>query len=395
MGKVVNICLLDVRKATEDTLSNITELMNVGSIIYSDSTASLLSRIKKTNIGSMVKIKEDEIIEFMTENGEAVIDKSLLEEIDNKLFILVNGVCYINEMPKELFKEKVHSMTVNGLVVCPESLKSVVSIRSKINGVTIALKEGYRYIDDTILLNETFIEKQVNNAKLTIEKLVAIDKIDKEKLNDKIAHIQILDEMVVTRENMQILRNIIDNFDEAELTIVPENSVFKDGTVEINSGTIKFYSEESLVVDGKLIIKDVTSDELSKHITSIYSDRVFCDEELFGIVKELCINDNIKIMNNNDIHNNGKLVINKDYLLGLEGKVAIDNNGKLVFDDSVTLEIAKDKIKSITNKGLLKADSSVLSGVTIINHGKLSPLDTIDVEEKSDVMYENMLVLEL
>ncbi|WP_304942181.1 hypothetical protein [Vallitalea guaymasensis] len=394
MGKVVNICLLDARKATEQSLSNITELENIGSLIYSDTTASLISSIKKINIGSMVKIDEDESIDYMTENGKAVIDEALLEEVDNKLFVLVNGVCEIKEMPKELFKEKIHSMTVNGLVICPESLKSVVSIKSKINGLTIALKEGYRFIDDTVLLNETFIVKQVN-AKLTIEKLVAIDKIDEDSFNESIEHIQILDELVITKGNLKILRKTIDNLEEVELTIVPDNSVFKEGTVEINSATIKFYDGESLVVDGKLVIKDVAPEELRKHITSIYSDKVFCDEELSQTVKELCNNSNVKIMNNNDIHNNGKLVIDKNYLLGLEGKVAIDNNGKLVIDESVTLEIAKDKIKSITNKGLLKADTSVLSGIPIINHGKLSPIDNTDKKQENNIIYENMLVLEL
>ena len=394
MGKVVNICLLDARKATEQSLSNITELENIGSLIYSDTTASLISSIKKINIGSMVKIDENESIDYMTENGKAVIDEALLEEVDNKLFVLVNGVCEIKEMPKELFKEKIHSMTVNGLVICPESLKSVVSIKSKINGLTIALKEGYRFIDDTVLLNETFIVKQVN-AKLTIEKLVAIDKIDEDSFNESIEHIQILDELVITKGNLRILRKTIDNLEEVELTIVPDNSVFKEGTVEINSATIKFYDGESLVVDGKLVIKDVAPEELRKHITSIYSDKVFCDEELSQTVKELCNNSNVKIMNNNDIHNNGKLVIDKNYLLGLEGKVAIDNNGKLVIDESVTLEIAKDKIKSITNKGLLKADTSVLSGIPIINHGKLSPIDNTDEKQENNIIYENMLVLEL
>ncbi|WP_273321161.1 hypothetical protein [Vallitalea guaymasensis] len=394
MGKVVNICLLDARKATEQSLSNITELENIGSLIYSDTTASLISSIKKINIGSMVKIDEDESIDYMTENGKAVIDEALLEEVDNKLFVLVNGVCEIKEMPKELFKEKIHSMTVNGLVICPESLKSVVSIKSKINGLTIALKEGHRFIDDTVLLNETFIVKQVN-AKLTIEKLVAIDKIDEDSFNESIEHIQILDELVITKGNLKILRKTTDNLEEVELTIVPDNSVFKEGTVEINSATIKFYDGESLVVDGKLVIKDVAPEELRKHITSIYSDKVFCDEELFETVKELCNNSNVKIMNNNDIHNNGKLIIDKNYLLGLEGKVAIDNNGKLVIDESVTLEVAKDKIKNITNKGLLKADTSVLSGIPIINHGKLSPIDNTDEKQENNIIYENMLVLEL
>lgn len=394
MGKVVNICLLDARKATEQSISNITELENIGSLIYSDTTASLISSIKKINIGSMVKIDEDESIDYMTENGKAVIDEALLEEVDNKLFVLVNGVCEIKEMPKELFKEKIHSMTVNGLVICPESLKSVVSIKSKINGLTIALKEGYRFIDDTVLLNETFLVKQVN-AKLTIEKLVAIDKIDEDSFNESIEHIQILDELVITKGNLKILRKTIDNLEEVELTIVPDNSVFKEGTVEVNSATIKFYDGDSLVVDGKLVIKDVSPEELRKHITSIYSDKVFCDEELSQTVKELCNNSNVKIMNNNDIHNNGKLIIDKNYLLGLKGKVAIDNNGKLVIDESVTLEIAKDKIKNITNKGLLKADTSVLSGIPIINHGKLSPIDNTDEKQENNIIYENMLVLEL
>lgn len=394
MGKVVNICLLDARKATEQSLSNITELENIGSLIYSDTTASLISSIKKINIGSMVKIDEDESIDYMTENGKAVIDEALLEEVDNKLFVLVNGVCEIKEMPKELFKEKIHSMTVNGLVICPESLKSVVSIKSKINGLTIALKEGHRFIDETVLLNETFIVKQVN-AKLTIEKLVAIDKIDEDSFNESIEHIQILDELVITKGNLKILRKTIDNLEEVELTIVPDNSVFKEGTVEINSATIKFYDGECLVVDGKLVIKDVAPEELRKHITSIYSDKVFCDEELSQTVKELCNNSNVRIINNNDIHNNGKLIIDKNYLLGLEGKVAIDNNGKLVIDESVTLEVAKDKIKNITNKGLLKADTSVLSGIPIINHGKLSPIDNTDEKQENNIIYENMLVLEL
>ncbi|GKX30916.1 hypothetical protein SH1V18_33960 [Vallitalea longa] len=394
MSKISNICILDVRKANEETFSDITEIENVACMVYNDKTAKLLKDIKKSNIADLVKINDDDI-EFIVRNGSFTLDKELLEETDKKLFLLINGICYIGEVPKQLLKDKVFKLSVNGEVVCPEQLKGIVDLKSNINGLIIPIKKGYSYMEDTIMLDEAFIARQDNDSKLSVEKLVAIDKIDEDMIKKQISNIQVLEDVITTRQNMDILRNIIDEFNKVELLIVPDNSYYKEDSLKIDSNNLDFYKDKAVISDDSITIKDVTPTELKDNITAIYCERLYCDDELNNTVRELSINDDMEILSNGDINNNGKLFIDNDYLKALDHKVIINNNGKLVFYDTVKAELAREKISTIINNGLIDADSSIFASVKIINKGKLRKSHSVDREESNDVIYENMVFLEL
>lgn len=398
MSKISNICILDVRNATEETLGDITEIENVASMIYSDESAKLLKNIKKSNIADLVKINDDDI-EFIVRNGKFTLDKELLEDTEKKLYLLINGICNISEVPKQLLKDKVFRLSVNGNVVCPEQLKGIVDLKSTINGLLIPIKKGYSYIEDTIMFNESFIVKQDDDSKITVEKLVAIDEIDEDMIKKHISNIQVLEDVITTRQNMDILRNIIDEFSKVKLLMVPDNSYYKEDSIKIDSNNIDFYKNKAVISDDSITIKDVTPTQLKENITAISCERLYCDDELNNTVRELSINDEMEISSNGDINNYGKLIIDNDYLKALDHKVIIKNNGKLVFDSNVKAELAGEKIDTIINNCLIDADPSIFASIKIINNGKIRKKDSADnVVDKlvdNNAVYENMAFLEL
>ena len=59
MGKIVNVGLLDTRKASKETLELITQISNVGLLIVSDDSQIRLGHCSKSNIGSTIKIEKE------------------------------------------------------------------------------------------------------------------------------------------------------------------------------------------------------------------------------------------------------------------------------------------------------------------------------------------------
>ena len=390
MNKLSNICILDARNVTEETLNNITEINNVNCLIVSDETDKLLGKIKKSNIVSTIRCNKD--CKIISRNGEVTIDKGLLEETDSQLILSVNGVCCVEDMPKQLINDKIYKMVVNGELVCGEKLKSVIDLKLTLNGELVVLKEGYSYIRDTVKLNESFIKKQNLHSKLTVDRLIVTSKID-EHINKYITNIAVINDIVATEQNIDILKDIVDDFHKVDLLIIPDDSIYKED-ITLDPSNIKLYKNKSIVSKEKITIRDLTAKELKDNIKALHSDVVYCDDELFNTVNELSINDDMTILSNNHVSNTSKLVIDNKFLEELEHQIHINNKGKLIFDN-VDPELVKSKIKSIKNFGLIIADSAVLASTKISNKGKLTTNSNDNKEKDDDYSYRNMVFLEL
>ena len=59
-GKVIgNVGSLDLRKATEASIAEISRIGNVGAVLYSPETAHLVARLNMGNVGASVEVPED------------------------------------------------------------------------------------------------------------------------------------------------------------------------------------------------------------------------------------------------------------------------------------------------------------------------------------------------
>lgn len=391
MGIIKNISFLDARKATEESLKHIIKIENVALLICTEETAKLLDPIHKSNVASFVKIPNDLELEFINMNGNGKIDDTLLEGIQEKAYVLINGQCLVKEINPELFKEKIYALDVNGELYCPRTLKGLILTKGSINGPILDYKEGFKPLGHTLYLTENNILRY-SHEKLCVNKLIAIEPIV-EDFEAYINKIQIQEQVYITKSNLKRMRHMLDEFDEVDVCIVPEHSIYLEGKVCLNPENITDYDDATLVVDGMVHMEDLTEDALKEHIQGIYSEGIYCDKSLINTARTLSMNQaSVRTELPNTIYNVGKLVINEAYLLGLSEKKHIENMGKLKFDDSVNPELVVEKISSIENLGKLVGNASVLSQIDINNLGvmKMSEEDYKEKEQENEIYYENL-----
>lgn len=396
MGIIRNIGFLDARKATEESVKNVTKIENISTLICTEETAKLLDNIPKNNVARFVKIPKDLNLEFIKVNGNSKIDDVLLEGIQDKAYALINGRCLIKDINPEMFKEKIYTLDVNGELVCPRSLKGLVLTKGTINGRILDYKDGYKPIGHILYLTENSM-LQYSHGKLCVDRLIAIEPVG-EDFEEYIERIQIQEEVYITKSNLKRMRHMLDDLDEIKLSIVPENSVYLEDKIYLKPENIAHYDDATLIVDDNVYIENLSEDVLKEHIKGIYSHGIYCDKELVNAARALSMNQaSVKVKLPHTINNMGKLVINQAYLLGLSEKKHIENMGKLIFDESVEPELLAEKIDDIENLGKLVGKSSVLSQIKINNLGviKMSDKENKEQEQEEEILYSNLSTLVL
>lgn len=157
MAIIKNIAVLNVMDIKEEVAKEITELKNIGLLMESDRSQELLSKCKKTNIGATIKIPTELNLKIISINGESNIDKEFLESLVDPAIFLVNGSIQIaNDVDKQLFNEKIYKILLNGNLVCPKKLKGIIGAKSMINGLTNCYNNDYKYINETVRLDNRF-----------------------------------------------------------------------------------------------------------------------------------------------------------------------------------------------------------------------------------------------
>lgn len=400
MGIIRNIAFLDARNATEESLKHVTVMENIATLICSDRVLPLLEKIRKEHIANMCIVPSHVDLDFIKVNGSCTIDEAFLDGILDQAYVAVNGHCIVKDIDMEIFRKKIYKLAVNGTIECPDHIKAGILSKSALNGSLNTYPRGYKPIWDTMELTEHKV-LIYDHEKICVEALVAIEPIDY-KIEDYFERIKVMEKLYVTRSNLSHIKGIGDSLEEAELILVPEESLFRRDKVKLKPDTISTYSHKTLIVDGSVHVEGLTKEQLEEHIEGIFCDIIYCESKVENAVRALLRNDaSVKLSGSNVLHNMGKMVINQAYIDGMLEKQPIENMGKLEIDEDVNEDAFAEKIASIENMGKLIGRSTVLSKVPIKNLGKISysdkkaDKDIKDKDRSEVVLYEKMGTLVL
>ena len=85
--KIGNVGVLDLRKATEESVKNIDQIHNVGLVIYSPETAPLMAGLNIGNMGSSVEVG----MEYKLFTGQHELSRDVLEAVNEPMSLVVTG----------------------------------------------------------------------------------------------------------------------------------------------------------------------------------------------------------------------------------------------------------------------------------------------------------------
>lgn len=402
MSKIINIGCLDVSDIKEEIAKEITDIENIGLLIESDRSQLLLRDCKKKNIGSSLKLPSDTDVSVIPVNGEIKIDQDYLEGFIKPIVLLVNGlITFKDNVDKQLLNDKIYLILVNGVLIAPKNLSGIIQSKCQINGKTNIYNSGYIYFDNKLSITNRFLRSIKPLSKIAVNNLLLIEEVDTELFRKKLSNIQILENIVALEKYDELLSEVVDEYYEAELQLIPEgkeNIRYIEGDLQIDDNSIKSYNKNTLYVEGEVSINLSSDPDIRGHIGYIICSKLMCNDKTYNIIKEIIDkNVEIEIVEGKLIKNTGKLYISESF----KEPITINNIGKIIFEESVDAENLDKYLISLSNFGSIEAPKhiiSILQSKAIKNFGKIKTsehTEDIKKEDESDIMYSNSANLKL
>lgn len=403
MAKIKNIGLLDVREISEEIAEQVTEIQNIGMLIESDKSQTLLKNVKRTNIGVTLKIPSDKNIDLIMQNGSLNVDREFLEGIENQAAFIVNGeIAFKNDIDVNLLKEKLFTVLVNGELICPRRLSGVIQSKGTINGALTVYSSDYALIQGKIQLNNRFLKTMRQGSKLAFEKLLILESVDLGLLEEKIFNIEVLGKLVILENLEDEVSQYIDNYYSVNKVIIPdlgEEVHYLDKGVLIDNNFLSKYNEAVLYVDGKVKFELEENTDFGKHIRLLICKKIICNKKTYDLIKDNIGPDvNVEIIEGKIVENTGHMVLSGI----INEKTTILNMGTLDIDEGLDIDTFTENILEIRNYGLIQAPEDKLSIVkekVKDNKGAISSLKDktkkATEEDKEEVLYSNMGELKL
>lgn len=140
-----NIAMLDLRKASAETIENIGGIKNVAMLIVAPAAKLALTGVAMENVATVMEIPSE--VQLAVHNGlyTMAADAATGEAI----YLMVNGIMTMDrDVTPEQIRGRLAGGMVNGKVIATEAqLAAVSTVGVRVNGVTVAYPEGMRLRD--------------------------------------------------------------------------------------------------------------------------------------------------------------------------------------------------------------------------------------------------------
>ena len=394
--KIHNIGTLDVRNVTSELSGKLGLITNVGTYITNDKSELVLFDVEKNNIGNVIKTNEK--LGLSTINGTTEFSNEYFKSIEGKVILTINGKGIVEKgVDPKLFLEKIHSGTVNGIMIIPSDISGAIKTHLAINGKVIEYDYDKTYVSQKIELNDDFFITYFGDKNIAVTTLVAIEPLNMSEFVNVFDSIQVINQLITTRENIKLLKPYL-KVDQNYIKLVEAPAHYEKGKIEFDEVLSFRTVDKNLIIDGQLTINDTLHlDVLGDY--KIQANRILCNKKDYELVKSYCMKSNadIRFIEDQPIGNYACMTINKEYLSHLKEKKVLENYGALEFDLDINDLGNQPILLEINNYGSIKIPDGIQQSMYDLiseNYGMINSDEKEQVKD-TNVLYENMGYLEL
>lgn len=361
MGKILgNIGVLDITTATPDSISGIDRIGNLGMLLYSTKTAGLMTKLNISNLGISMEVPEN----YKLIQGKLEMDKNYFKNIKQPVSLIVMGQVIIKpDALEEDIENAIKDIIVNGQIICPENLVSVVQSKcSKLNGKMLAYSGNHSVMMGSFSINNGFLKSIEENVSLALlGKVDFVDNIDEELFNRKIKNMDVIGKMTIKEEYLELLNSKTKDAGLCNTEIIPAGYIYTDSDINLDSITIKRFNYAKLYVSGMICIENgITKEMLRTHIDKIVAeDFIVCRTELKEAVYGLCDDVSVNICDYSEkvFIVEGERKLTQSELKYIPSQVTYIVQGSLSIADDVLPETFMEKVEHIDNFGEIICDA--------------------------------------
>jgi hypothetical protein len=356
-GTVIgNINILDLRKATAETIASISKVGNVNVLLYSRETAPLIPTLNLGNINVSVEAPQD----AQAVTGQVVINREFVEGREEPVFLVVTGQVLVKpEVKAEDVEKGIAGLVVVGQILCPEPVLGAIQAKTvQLVGQSKAYPASGRLIMGSLTMDETFLKGLEDGSELVILGSLRLPEVlPGDLIEQKLTRLHVNGGIRVHQANAELIQARLTN-GARKMTVIPEgyalvsNPLALDDTVLDALPSRKLFCLERVEVD-----RSANPELLDEGIEQlIVKDLLLCPAALKGIMSRKC-----NILDTKAIFYEGELwlVDGHEQLSAsrfeyLEGKATLVVTGALAVDQEVEPSVLAQRLGKVHNMGAIK-----------------------------------------
>ncbi len=364
-----NVGILDMRRASEESISSVGTIGNVGMLLYSAETAGMLSRITGMmgNLGRTVEASA----EAEVHQGQTEFTRDYFSHRDSPLRLLALGRVVVNpDVPEEDIENGLSDLWITGDLVCPEHLLGIITSKTRhLGGKTIGYRSEDRLLFGLVTLDETFLRAMSDATGLAvIGTLDMPDVVPDDLLERKLRTLQVTGKVRLREENAQaVLRRIVDGQRVGNVTTIPAGYQLVSKEFTLDAAVLKSLSSKKLYCAQTVRIDpDLDPATLDAGLEALRCEgMVVCPAGLAEVVRRKCNDPSTQLA----VYDGELWTVSSVMELAasrfeyLEGKAALLVTGVLTISPDIDPAVLADRLSVVHNVGVIQCSPEQLGAI--------------------------------
>lgn len=387
-GTVIgNVNVLDLTRATEQSVAAIKKIGNVNVLIYSKENASLVPRLAIENLNISLEVQA----KYKLTTGQLMISEESTQEGDEPVHHVVVGQMLVEpDVTAADLERMLGSLVLVGQVICPESAMGVLKAKmTQMVGQLIAYSSSGRLMKGRVTLDEGLLMELEDGIELVVLGTLSVPQVlPADLLERKIGRLQVIGSVRCPEENAGTIRARLTN-GSGRMEVVPTGYVLVEKPLVLDNAFLEVLPGSKLYcLAGVQIEADVKADRFDARIEGLISkELVLCPSALRVLLASKC-----NLLETRVVFYEGTLwlVRGEEWLAAsrfeyLEGKATLVVEGELTVDAEVEPGMLAERLDKVYNLGSISCTAeqrSALEARLGSNDGEF--VDSTKAEEAKD-----------
>ena len=386
-GRIIGaVGVLDLRRATPDSVEGIARIDSLGVLVFSRETASLAGLIDLGDVGSMLEISPDVDLQMM--NGHLVFNKDFFKNRSRPAYLLLNGHLRVSpDLEADDIEAGLMGLLMNGHILCPDHLVGVVQSKIvQLNGHLQSYPPESRLAMGRVTLDESFLEALADGSTLTVAGRLSVPRvISNDLIRRKLAGLRLVGRLRCHEENATTLSGLLsDQGGQVTTRVIPAGFELVESPLAIDRSLIASQPPRKIhCTDLIQVVPGVDAADLDRAIDALATeDLLLCPASLRDVVARKC-----DPLESRAIYHEGELwlvdgeaTLTSSRLDYLEAGTSLVVTGELAIDGDVDPARLYETFDCVHNLGEISCTASQRSALEArlgISDGEFT--DTSDV----------------
>jgi len=288
---ISGVGLLDIRRATTETLSRVHRIEGVGTVVCSPETRPFLTQISVSGVGSVIEAPLD--AKLLT--GKTTLNKDLFRGEHEPLnMVIVGQVTVEADLTVEDVEKGLGALYLVGQMVCPQHLSGVLQTKmQELTGhVHYYSHQKPHIVVGNLNLDAHYLEGLDDHSEiLVIGKLDMLDVLPNDVLEQKVGKFGVIGKVTLREENASVYYAKSDKTNSnSKVTTIPEGFEWIQREMTLDATQVEALSARNLYCTNTVRIEnDVTAELFDEALDQFKcTGLVFCPASLKSVMGKKC-----------------------------------------------------------------------------------------------------------